>query len=779
MSTARDDRQDARRLPREGETDVTEGVLPMVPEPATLYARRIEGETTHFWDYWQVLRRRRSEVVCGFLVTLAAAMLWSFTTRPTYTGTAMVRIEKDEPRVLKFEEVVKEADNQQDYYQTQWRLLGSRTLANRVIADLELESHPEFQRGAAGEGWLANGREWVRQHVFAWVVIPPLAPQETRDLAAASPVSDAFLRRLSIEPVRASRLVKVSFESQYPDLAARVANTVADTFIAEQLRARVDATRAATQFLGTQVDEVREKLGQAEERLNAFLKANDILFIAGGEKTGQPQDLVTQQLGILSEGLLKARGERIARESILAQTQVQDAGSVPAVLQSSLIAQLKQEGATLEGEYRRLSQTFKPEYPKLRQLKEKIDENRRQIRAEVERALASVQAEYRAAAQSERELERAMARQRGLARGVANNMAEYNLLRRQVDTGRDLYTSLLGRLQETQVSAALLMSNISVVDPAVVPNTPTYPRKTLVMLIGIVFGVAGGIGLAFFSEYLDTTIKDVDEIEERLRVPALGQVPSHAALSRRGRWIGHGHAGGAAPFALLARNDLPSLFGEAFRNLRTALLYAEPDRPPKSLMVTSLQQQDGKTSVASNLAITLAQLGGRPILVVDADMRRPTLHHVLGVDQAPGLSAFLSGRAALDDVIVESGIPNLFVIPAGKIPANPAELLASPRLRDALEALGDRFAHVVFDTAPIFGISDAMVLAARVEGTVLVLRRGRSTREAARMALRSLGAVRGRVLGVVLNDVDVRSTPYAYASYERDGRQRVAGRRSS
>ena len=262
------------------------------------------------------------------------------------------------------------------------------------------------------------------------------------------------------------------------------------------------------------------------------------------------------------------------------------------------------------------------------------------------------------------------------------------------------------------------------VDAAEIPIGPSRPRKSLNLLIACLAGLGGGIGLAFLFEYLDTNIKDTKEVESVLRVPALGVVPSRAAFERmmaRRKALEAGPA--STPFALVSHSELPSVFAEAF---------------------------------------TLAQLGGSPVVLVDADMRRPMVHRVLNIDQTPGLSTYLTGQADLDQVIVPSGIPNLFVIPAGRIPVNPAELLASARLREALEALGQRFAYVVFDTGPMFGVSDAMILSGQLEGTVLVLRHGRASRDAAQRAIRSLIAVRARLLGVILNDVDVHANSYGY-----------------
>jgi polysaccharide biosynthesis transport protein len=320
-----------------------------------------------------------------------------------------------------------------------------------------------------------------------------------------SKVVDAYLDRLSVDPVRNSRLVALSFVSRDPHLAVRVANAAADTFISHQLDQKVHATRYATNFLAQQLDTARDRLEDAEKRLNHFLAANNIIFL-NTEKTGQPPDLVTQQLAVLSDALLKARGERIAKESLVRGLKESDMNSVPAVLRSQLISQLKQEAATLDSEYKRLGQIFKPEYPRMQQLAEKIRETRRQLEVEVDRAVGAVRAEYEAAVQNERDLEAALVQQQSRARGLSARMAEYNLLRRNVDTGRELHGSLLSRLRETQISASLLTSNIYVADRAELPTAPWRPRKMWNLLLGLVIGLFGGVGLAFVIDYLDTTI---------------------------------------------------------------------------------------------------------------------------------------------------------------------------------------------------------------------------------------------------------------------------------
>ena len=711
---------------------------PLQPTRREADSRRSWEGDAHFWDYWAVLTRHRRTVVMVFVGAVLTAFVWSVTARPVFTGTAMLRIEKDEPRILKFEPPRRDdtgGESTQTQMQTERRLLQRRTLANRVIALVGLERHPEFSSVGRRPGEL----------------------------------TDAFLDRLQVEPVRNTRLVKLSFESRSPELAAQVANTLADEVIAQQFDDRKDASQYATRFLTAQVNEARQALHSSEVQLSQFLEENDILFIGGeriGERVGERQALISQELATLSDSLLKAKAERIAKASMLTQATRATADSLPAVLQDPLIAHLKEEATKLEGRYRELGQSFKAEYPRMQRLSENIKEVRRQIHAEIERFVEAARAEYRAALQKETEVRKLADEQRGLARKLDGQMARYNLLRREVDTNRELYTGLSTRLKETQVSSSLLTSNISVVDRADVPLKRSGPRTGLNLLIGCMVGLVGGVALAFLFEYLDTSIRDPRAIEAILRVPTLGLVPTRSALpAHLGRPpLGPGD-GAPGTFALVAHEATGSILAEAFRNLRTSVVYATPDHPPKTMLVTSLQQQDGKTSVSTNCAISLAQLGMGDVLLVDADMRHPNLHGILGVPQTPGLSDLLVGGVGVTEVVRPTRIPGLFVIPAGPVPTNPAELLFSPRFTQALAALGERFAHIVIDTPPLLGVADTLVLAPRVEGVILVLRHGRAARNAAERAVQMLGSVRARLLGVVLNHADARSTTAGYQYY--------------
>lgn len=780
MNDAR--RPDRRALPPHGE--VTQYELDR-PAASGLYVPSVHRSTarteTHLWEHWRILLRHRWLVIAFLFITVAATAAWTFTARPLFTATVTLRIEKEEPRVVKFEDVLK-ADTTEDYYQTQYQILKSRSLATSVIAALRLDQHPEFQD--RDRGFLSTIRQWIQQRLQQLTPeVPPVERAATDELGIVSPVTDFFLTRLAIEPVRNSRLVRVAFESYYPDIAARVANTLADTFIAQQLRQKTEATRYATDFLGQQLDGAGRKLEQAETQLQRFLEANNIFFLTA-DKAGEQQDLITQQLTHLSDALLKVRADRIAKESLYAQAVGHDANSVPAVLASPVVARLKEELAKSDAEYRRLGQLFKPEYPRMEQLQRSIAELRQHLAQEGVRILDGLDADYRAAVLAERQLEKTMDNHQQLARKLGAKMPQYSVLRRDVDTNRQVYISLLTRLKETQVSSALITSNIYPVDRGEIPISPSKPRKTLNLMLGLVVGLFGGVALAFLVEYLDTTVKDANDIRGVLRVPALGFVPvlrvpllgfvTRAARMdervRVGRAMAR-NAGGGGRLALATGSEVDPVFAEAFRTLRTTLLYCSSENVPTTLMVTSPQRGEGKTTIASNLAIALAQHGAGDVLIIDADLRRPILHKVFGARRAPGFANFLAGEVELPEVILSTVTSNLYIVPAGRTSSTLADLLASPRLGPALEVLSGRFKHIVFDTTPLFGISDALSLAPHVGGVLLVLRHGHAHRETARHAVELLATVGTPFLGVVLNRFNPKTAGAGYYEYPGYGFQ--------
>lgn len=726
----------------------------------------------HLRDYWQVLRKHRWIVLTCFLVTVVTVATATFVQQPVYKATATLQIDKVAPNVLKFEEVSPPANKDtDDYYQTQYKLLMSYSLAERVVRLLRLDANPEFSGKDAPDSasptwaWLVGLIDSIRSQ-------PP--PQQTsgETSSSESPVVKRFLKKVDIEPVKNTRLVKIAFLSTSPELSAQVANAMAENFIEQSIEQKVGATKYAGDFLAKQIQDVRIKLESSDELLQKFAKQKQYLVL------DEKQEQTTKQLSLLTDALMKARSDRLAKEALYRQTQGQDFQSIPSVLENALIVDLKKEYFRLQAEYRKLSETFLPDYPRMVALKSNIDEVKSRLDGEVQKIIDGLRSSYEAAVKSEHLLQSSVDKQKQVTLKTNEDSIQYNILKREVDINRELYAGLLQRMKETAVSAGLDSTNIQITDRAKVPLSPDRPKKLLNLTLGIVLGLSLGIGLAFFADYLDNTVNKIEEVESTFALPILGAVPALTSAERRKRLKGTTNGQGAKAFELIMHHDQDSLVSEAIRNIRTSLLFSLPDNPPKLLLVTSAEPGDGKTGVSINLSVALSQLGG-DILLIDADMRYPDCHRLLEQDRTPGLSNFLVGDAELSATIRQTAIPNLYLLPAGQSPLNPAELIGSERMRDALELLCRQFKHVIIDSPPVLGFTDSVLLSTFADGTLLVIRAGKTVRDAALRTVRTLHAVNAKLLGVVLNSLELHGNGYSYYRDYHDYYHRKSERRDS
>ena len=724
----------------------------------------------HLRDYWRVLVKRRWTVLTCFLVTVITVATATFVQQPIYKATATIKIEKVEPKVLKFEGAAPPLDGQtDDYYQTQYKLLTSYSLAERVVRSLRLDSHPEI-----------SGNESPLSRAWGWLLNPtgsigsqsPTGQVAGEIPTAESPAIKSFLRKLEIEPVKNTRLVRISYLSSSPDLSAQVSNALAEGFIEHSIEQKLGATKYAGNFLEKQIHEVRAKLESSDELLHKFARQKQYMVL------DEKQEQTTKQLSLLTDSLMRARSDRLAKEALHRQTQGQDFQTIPSVLESSLIAELKKEYYKLQAEYGKLSETFLPDYPRMVALKKNVDEVKAKLDGEVGRVVKGLQSSYEAALKSERLLEASVENQKQVTLKTNEDSIQYNILKREVDINRELYSGLLQRMKETAVSAGLDSTNIQVTDRAKIPLKPYRPQKALNILLGVILGLSLGVGLAFFSEYLDNTLNTVEEVEDTFGLPILGVVPALAYVERRKRLRGATNGEGKYSFELIMQQDQTSLLSEAIRNIRTSLLFSLPENPPKLLLVTSSQPGDGKTGVSINTAIALSQLGG-DVLLIDADMRYPDCHRILGQDRTPGLSNFLVGNAELTQVVTSTSIPNLYLMPAGQYPLNPAELLGSERMKVALELLCQQFKHVIIDSPPVLGFTDSVILATVADAVVLIVRGGKTTREAAQRTIRVLDGVNAKILGVVINSLDIQGNGYSYYADYHDYYRRKSENRES
>src|SRR6476661_2081707 len=457
------------------------------------------------------------------------------------------------------------------------------------------------------------------------------------------------------------------------------------------------------------------------------------------------------------------------KEALYQFAKAGDVSEVPQLRDSLSFQGLTQKRQATAQEYNEALSQYGPNFPKVQRLQAQLKDLDQLIQKENVNTLNRIETEYREARQRELLLSQALDQQKGQANEMAERLVEYNIIKREAEANKALYDGLTTKLKEVGISAALQSSNIRVVDPAMIPTYPARPAKTRNIVLAFLVGLVGGIGLALMREYLDNTVKTPDDIESLARLPSLAVVPQFATANGNGTrkrlLSGIATNGHEKRIELVAQHLPNSQMSEAFRALRTALLLSQPGRPPQVILVTSALPREGKTTAAANLAVTLAQLGDRTVLV-DADLRKPGVGRLLnlGSGKYAGLSSYLAGVSSLELVTVpHPSIPNLAAIPTGPLPPNPADLLSSHRLADAIAELRTKFKFVIVDSPPILAATDAVILSVQTDGVLLVVRSGETPKEAFTRTRDLLISVKCRLLGVVLNAVDSSAPDYYYS----------------
>jgi capsular exopolysaccharide synthesis family protein len=579
------------------------------------------------------------------------------------------------------------------------------------------------------------------------------------------------LKRLDVASIRNSRLASISFESKDAELAARIINSHAKHFIEQNLQYKVEATQEASDFLEQNLVTLKAKLEKAEDQLQQYSQQNQILFTDEGKNTA------TEKLRQLEEAYTKAQEDRIHRESYDHLVSDGHTEALPQVIENRLISELTTKLADLQRQESELAVTFRADYPLRQRLAGQIAQIRDSIETEKSRVITMIRSEYAAAVAREQLLSVELVKQRAAVNKMNEDIIQYNIYKGDAESVRQLYDGLQKRLKEASVSAGLTASNIRIVDRAEVPAFSVRPRKTLSLLLSLVVGLLFGVAVAFFQEYVDSSIKAPEDVTRYFSLPTLGMIPRLASLiSKKG--YGHVRYGKVNHYGVLTAAEIEakatrvdmivhespsSLMAEAYRSFRTSLLLSSSGHPPRTIVVTSAAPSEGKTTTAVNLAISLTQTGSKVVLI-DADMRRPRVQNIFSMKNSVGLSAFLAGTVNLKDVIHETNIPNLLVIPCGVTPPNPGELILSVNFRKMLEALQQYFDFIVLDSPPLGNVSDARILAVSADSTILVIKAFSTSRHYLREVITHLTNAQAHVGGVVLNDVDVRRRSY-YSGY--------------
>src|SRR6195256_2679342 len=709
-------------------------------------------------EYLRVLIKRKWIVIASAVGIFAAVAIASLRQTPVFDAVGRIAINKADSNLVTFKDSVPVMD----YYDptdldTETRILQSDILALQVIRQLNLDKRPEYGGQSAPQPNL---------------VADPLQNDSKRTTALLG----GFKGNLKVSLIPNTRIIEIHYRSTDPTLAASVVNTLAATYVEQNFKTKFESTMQASDWLSKQLVDLQMKVETSQEKLVRYQKEHEILGI------DEKQNIITQKLDELNKELTSAESDRMQKEAVYRMTQNGDPDTIASAIASDpapplagtgtfpLLEKLHQQQADLKIQVAELSTQFGPAYPKVAQLNNQSKEIERQIQGESRKAVAHLRGQYQTALQRESMLRDALNKQKQEANRLNENAIDYTLLKRDVDSNRQLYEGLLEKLKEAGVTAGLRSNSFRIVDAARAPNAPIEPNIPRNLAFAFVLGLTSGVGLAFLLEGMDNTVRTTEQAQMISALPSLGMIPLGSKSRNNGTGIGRLALTSSREVVELVTQVRPqSQMAESYRALRTSLLLSSLGGPPKVIMVTSARPQEGKTTTAINSAIVLAQKGVR-VLLVDADLRRPSVHKTLGMGPRSGLSNVLTGNTTLEQAISVSPIlPNLFVLPAGSPPPNPAELLASAHMKDVLNELREQFDHVVIDTPPTLSVTDAVVLSPRMDAIILVIRSGQTTKQALRRARDILMQVNAHVTGVLLNAVDLTSPDYYYY-YEYQGK---------
>ena len=700
-------------------------------------------------EYWRLLLKRKWTVVSCVVVITVLVAIQSFRATKLYDAVSRIAINHQNGDALGFKPAAESFDDE-DYtvgLDTQAKVLESNAVALQVIKNLHLDQDPRFtgQPAKAASG-----------------VIPVGSPG--LNTAQENGLLNAFHGGLTIKVLPRTRIMELHFLSTNPNLSAQIVNELANVYIEQNFKAKFESTVRTSEWLSKQLSDLQLKVETSQQRLVDYQREHGIVGV------DEKQNIITTKLDQLNKELTEAEMDRIQKESLYRLSLEGKPELLPKLTPSTSDAplnRLREQEISLQAQLSALATQFGPNYPKVREASMQLQSVQAAIRTEVANSAEQYKATYLASQEREDMLQKAFEAQKQEANQLNESAIQYNLLRRDYESNRQLYDGLLQRLKEAGVSAGLRSSNVQIIDQARVPTGPAQPNIPRNITTGFLLSLVGGIGLAFLLEMLDNTVRSPDQVELIAGLPTLGMIPSGAHMNNgRGLALKPLRAGSQVmphqeSVETISYVRPQSQSAEAYRTLRTSILLSSWGAPPKVLLVTSPLAQEGKTTTSVNIAIVLAQRGAR-VLIVDADLRRPSINKAFGVSQTPGLSEFLTGNVAECPITPWAQFPNLHVLPSGGSPPHPAELLGSGLMNSALAEWRKQFDHIVIDTPPALSVTDAVLLSVQADSVILVIRSGQTTKQALRRARQLLAYVNSKITGVVVNAMDLNASDYYY-----------------
>jgi len=714
-----------------------------VPPAAPKAGRFGPDPHVHLFDRAAIIIKHLKAAAALAILVVAAMMYQTYTTVPLYRAQARIQIDEEQTTAqTDFKEPYLAYSDPEPYYQTQYKILQGRDLALRAVRHLKLDNVPEFN----GQGPKPPALAQVLSVVKAKVMAPFRSAGGKVPPAQAAPESqqaEAFLGRVGVNPVRGSRLVDVFFVAADPQFAARAVNVLAEEYVNQNLEFRLQNTDKTLQWLTQEVGK-QQNVVQASERMLAEYRENQNAL-----SLEDRQNIIVSRLNQVNDVASKARTSRIQKEAVYNQViAAKDRESLTMIAANPFVQQLKARIVELERDRLRLAERYGDKHPELLRVTSQINDAERQLDEEISKNVAAIKADYQAALEEEKQLNSDLEAQKVQATDLNRKSIDYSVLQREAESNRQVYESLLQREKELRVVSNSRANNVRLLDRAEMPAAPFTPNTRRAWMMALLFGLGMGIAAAFAIDYLDDTVKTPEDVAWRLRLNFLGLVP---------KVHGERHP--------LLSGPVPHDFGEAFRALRTALVASSGTDATHLVAITSTQPLEGKTTTAVNIALALA-IGGARVLLIDADMRRPSVHKAMRLPNDRGLAELLNGSARMREVVQRCGDPNLLVIPAGSTPSNPSELLGSDRMRAFMQQLSTGpFDWVIVDTPPVLAVTDAVVLAPLVHSVTFVIGAEMTRWRLAERAIETLRAGHPTSIAAVLNRVDFDRNRYYYSRY--------------
>ena len=795
-----DDRVELEKLPSSDEAPL---IMPGYPRgypnmsPYGYVYNQDEEDSIHLREVWRIIRKRRALIACIAIIITTLVTIDAYRTKSTYKASAFIEIGKDTPTVRSAANgAVIQTDDDLYYPQlsinTNLFRLTSEPLLEDVVVNLKLDENPRFTETPRTTLWKAVTAVISRATFRKPEPQPPtlvesassdpearrLRSQEEHD--RLGPLISLLAGGLQTEQVKDTRTLKVTFTHTDPVISAAVANGIAQDFVNQNYENKTEQFTKASKWLDTATRELLAKVERAEQELTDYTRTHNI-FSTEGKET-----LTTDKLTRLHEQATRAETDRILKESVYQAVKAGRTSELPAAFSDPKITTLQTKLDEMKANLEKLSLKYGEDNPQIVDAKLQIKTTESQLEASRKALEQKLKGEYELAARDEGSLKAALNQAKGEAVKQNQDAIQFNILKQQVDIAKSMYQDFLQKTSQAKVEVAQQHNNMRVIQPARVPTSPVGPARLRTILIAVFLSLLGGVGLAYFLEYLDSTIKTVEDVGRYVQLPALGVIPTVAGVSprkfnglKKGRNLIVRGPTKESDDLISSLKSLTVLDGrssaaEAYRVVRTALLLSAAGSPPKTILVTSGQAAEGKTTTVVNTALSLAQLGSS-VLIIDCDLRRPTIHKILGVDSARGLSTYLSSETEIDGMIQKLQIPNLWLLPCGPVPPNPAELIGSVKMKHLIAMLAERYDHVLLDSPPLINVTDPVILSTLVDGVIMVVHGGRSPRAVAQRARQELLGVGAKIFGVVLNNVDLRregdDAYYYYNRYyaDRDG----------